>query len=92
MNQLEWLLINANELSSLDGELPSSGHNLKMLYAVDNKLTHLPVEFRYLHRLESLYLQHNKIRSLDGTLQKARRLKFLELSHNDLQEVINHDQ
>lgn len=89
MNQLEWLLINANELTSLDGELPSSGHNLKMLYAVDNKLTHLPAEFRYLHRLESLYLQHNKIRSLDGTLQKARRLKFLELSYNDLQEVIN---
>lgn len=90
MNQLEWLLINANELTSLDGELPASGHNLKMLYAVDNKLTHLPTEFRYLHRLETLFLQHNKIRSLGGTLQKARRLKFLELSHNDLQEVINY--
>lgn len=88
LNQLEWLLINANELTSLDGELPSSGHNLKMLYAVDNKLTHLPAEFRYLHRLETLFLQHNKIRNLDGTLQKARRLKFLELSYNDLQEVI----
>ncbi|XP_066598981.1 insulin-like growth factor-binding protein complex acid labile subunit [Prorops nasuta] len=87
LNQLEWLLINSNELTSLDGELPSSGHNLKMLYAVDNKLTHLPVEFRYLHRLENLFLQHNEIRSLDGTLQKARRLKFLELSHNQLQEL-----
>jgi Leucine-rich repeat (LRR) protein len=81
------LLINSNELTSLDGELPSSGHNLKMLYAVDNKLTHLPVEFRHLHRLETLFLQHNKIRDLDGTLQKARRLKFLELSYNELQEV-----
>ncbi|XP_003705877.1 leucine-rich repeat-containing larval translucida [Megachile rotundata] len=91
LNQLEWLLINANELTSLDGELPSSGHNLKMLYAVDNKLTHLPAEFRYLHRLESLFLQHNKIRSLDGTLQKARRLKFLELSYNDLQELTEED-
>lgn len=88
LNQLEWLLINSNELASLDGELPSSGHNLKMLYAVDNKLTHLPAEFRYLHRLETLFLQHNKIRNLDGTLQKARRLKFLELSYNELQEVI----
>lgn len=87
MNQLEWLLINANELTSLDGELPSSGHNLKMLYAADNKLTHLPTEFRFLHRLESLFLQHNRITSLDGTLQKARKLKFLELSYNDLQEV-----
>ncbi|CAL7944882.1 unnamed protein product [Xylocopa violacea] len=91
LNQLEWLLINANELTSLDGELPSSGYNLKMLYAVDNKLTHLPAEFRYLHRLESLFLQHNKIRSLDGTLQKARRLKFLELSYNDLQELTEED-
>ncbi|XP_034195981.1 leucine-rich repeat-containing larval translucida [Osmia lignaria lignaria] len=91
LNQLEWLLINANELTSLDGELPSSGHNLKMLYAVDNKLTHLPAEFRYLHRLETLFLQHNKIRSLDGTLQKARRLKFLELSYNDLQELTEAD-
>lgn len=91
LNQLEWLLINANELTSLDGELPSSGHNLKMLYAVDNKLTHLPAEFRYLHRLESLFLQHNKIRSLDGTLQKARRLIFLELSYNDLQELTEED-
>lgn len=91
LNQLEWLLINSNELTSLDGELPSSGHNLKMLYAVDNKLTHLPSEFRYLHRLESLFLQHNKIRSLDGTLQKARRLKFLELSYNDLQELSEED-
>lgn len=87
LNQLEWLLINSNELTSLDGELPSSGHNLKMLYAVDNRLTHLPAEFRYLHRLETLFLQHNKIRNLDGTLQKARRLKFLELSYNELQEV-----
>lgn len=87
LNQLEWLLINSNELTSLDGELPSSGHNLKMLYAVDNKLTHLPAEFRYLHRLETLFLQQNKIRNLDGTLQKARRLKFLELSYNELQEV-----
>nr|XP_012232775.1 PREDICTED: leucine-rich repeats and immunoglobulin-like domains protein 1 [Linepithema humile] len=87
LNQLEWLLINSNELTSLDGELPSSGHNLKMLYAVDNKLTHLPAEFRYLHRLETLFLQHNKIRKLDGTLQKARRLKFLELSYNELQEL-----
>ncbi|XP_032668460.1 leucine-rich repeats and immunoglobulin-like domains protein 1 isoform X1 [Odontomachus brunneus] len=87
LNQLEWLFINANELTSLDGELPSSGHNLKMLYAVDNKLTHLPAEFRYLHRLESLFLQHNKIRNLDGTLQKARGLKFLELSYNELQEL-----
>lgn len=58
-----------------------------MLYAVDNKLTHLPVEFRYLHRLETLFLQQNKIRNLDRTLQKARRLKFLELSYNELQEV-----
>ncbi|XP_076767001.1 leucine-rich repeat-containing larval translucida [Xylocopa sonorina] len=91
LNQLEWLLINANELTSLDGELPSSGYNLKMLYAVDNKLTHLPAEFRYLHRLETLFLQHNKIRSLDGTLQKARRLKFLELSYNDLQELTEED-
>ncbi|XP_017893041.1 platelet glycoprotein V [Ceratina calcarata] len=91
LNQLEWLLINANELTSLDGELPSSGHNLKMLYAVDNKLTHLPAEFRYLHRLETLFLQHNKIRTLDGTLQKARRLKFLELSYNDLQELTEED-
>ncbi|KMQ94512.1 leucine-rich repeats and immunoglobulin-like domains protein 3 protein [Lasius niger] len=87
LNQLEWLLINSNELTSLDGELPSSGHNLKMLYAVDNRLTHLPAEFRYLHRLETLFLQHNKIRNLDGTLQKARRLKFLELSYNELQEL-----
>ncbi|XP_076625892.1 leucine-rich repeat-containing larval translucida [Colletes latitarsis] len=91
LNQLEWLLINTNELTSLDGELPSSGHNLKMLYAVDNKLTHLPAEFRYLHRLETLFLQYNKIRSLDGTLQKARRLKFLELSYNDLQELTEED-
>ncbi|OXU20561.1 hypothetical protein TSAR_011477 [Trichomalopsis sarcophagae] len=91
LNQLEWLLINANELSSLDGELPSSGHNLKMLYAADNKLTHLPAEFRFLHRLESLFLQHNQIGSLDGTLQKARRLKFLELSYNDLQVLTEDD-
>lgn len=90
LNQLEWLLINSNELTSLDGELPSSGHNLKMLYAVDNRLTHLPAEFRYLHRLETLFLQHNKIRNLNGTLQKARRLKFLELSYNELQEVFDH--
>ncbi|KAJ8672595.1 hypothetical protein QAD02_003854, partial [Eretmocerus hayati] len=90
LNQLEWLLINANELTSLDGELPSSGHNLKVLYAADNKLTHLPAEFRYLHRLDSLYLQHNKICNLNGALQKARRLKLLELSYNNLQ-VLNDD-
>lgn len=58
-----------------------------MLYAADNKLSHLPHDFRYLHRLESLFLQHNKIKSLDGTLQNARRLKFLELSYNSIQEV-----
>ncbi|XP_015191707.1 PREDICTED: insulin-like growth factor-binding protein complex acid labile subunit [Polistes dominula] len=91
LNQLEWLLVNSNELTSLDGELPSSGHNLKMLYAVDNKLTHLPMEFRYLHRLESLFLQHNKITTLGGALQKARRLKFLELSYNELEKLKEED-
>ncbi|XP_015112223.1 insulin-like growth factor-binding protein complex acid labile subunit [Diachasma alloeum] len=91
LNQLEWLFLNSNELTSLDGELPASGHNLKMLYAADNELTHLPTEFRYLHRLETLFLQHNNIHSLDGTLQKARRLKFLELSYNNLQELTEED-
>ncbi|XP_063990903.1 protein artichoke [Diachasmimorpha longicaudata] len=91
LNQLEWLFLNSNELTSLDGELPASGHNLKMLYAADNELTHLPTEFRYLHRLETLFLQHNNIHSLDGTLQKARRLKFLELSYNNLQKLTEED-
>ncbi|XP_014209108.1 insulin-like growth factor-binding protein complex acid labile subunit [Copidosoma floridanum] len=91
LNQLEWLLINANELTSLDGELPVSGHNLKMIYAADNKLTHLPTEFRFLHRLDSLFLQHNRITRLDGTLQKARKLKFLELSYNNLQVLAEED-
>ncbi|XP_043278721.1 insulin-like growth factor-binding protein complex acid labile subunit [Venturia canescens] len=91
LNQLEWLLINSNKIATLDGELPASGHNLKMLYAVDNELTHLPREFHHLHRLETLFLQHNKIRSLNGTLKKARRLKFLEISHNELQELNEED-
>ncbi|XP_057329045.1 chondroadherin-like protein [Microplitis mediator] len=91
LNQLEWLFINSNELTSLDGELPTSGHNLRMLHAMDNKLTHLPPEFRQLHRLEMLFLQHNKIRSLDGTLQKASNLKYLELSYNELQELTAED-
>ncbi|XP_034942707.1 chondroadherin-like protein [Chelonus insularis] len=91
LNQLEWLFINSNELTSLDGELPTSGHNLRMLHAMDNKLTHLPPEFRQLHRLEMLFLQHNKIRSLDGTLQKAGNLQYLELSYNELQILTEED-
>ncbi|XP_043474772.1 insulin-like growth factor-binding protein complex acid labile subunit [Leptopilina heterotoma] len=91
LNQLELLFINSNELTYLDGELPSSGHNLKMLYAADNKLTHLPPEFRFLHRLETLFLQHNRIKSLDGNLSKARRLKLLELSYNNIQELTDED-
>lgn len=87
LNQLEWLFLNENELTSLDGELPIVGRNLRMIHVSNNKLTHLPPEFRHFHRLNALYLHNNRIRSLDGRLQKARQLERLTLYCNELQEL-----
>lgn len=87
MSELEWLFINANQLTSLEGQLPDDVNKLKLIHASDNQLQHLPQDFKNLHRIETLFFEHNKLVAFDGTLRKLKRLQRLVVSHNNIQVV-----
>lgn len=90
MHELEWLFINANQLTTLDGQLPDDVNNLVLIHASDNYLQHLPQEFKNLHRIKTLFFEHNKLLGLDGALAKSKKLQLLVVSHNNIQTVSLH--
>ncbi|XP_044732010.1 leucine-rich repeat protein SHOC-2 [Chrysoperla carnea] len=91
MHELEWLFINANQLTTLDGQLPDDVNNLVLIHASDNYLQHLPQEFKNLHRIKTLFFEHNKLLGLDGALAKSKKLQLLVVSHNNIQTITPDD-
>ncbi|XP_014366639.1 leucine-rich repeat-containing G-protein coupled receptor 4 [Papilio machaon] len=85
LDDLEWIFINANNLKSIDNELPVKAKKLVLIHAAHNELTSLPKEMKLMTSLESLYFYDNNIKSLDGALQKARRLIRIGLSFNKIE-------
>lgn len=86
---LEWLFINENDLSSLDGELPEMIPNSKLalLDVSYNRLERLPQELRHFQALNVLFAHDNQITALNGALSKNRRLERLHLDKNNLTTV-----
>lgn len=87
MVELEWLFINSNFLTSLDGELPQSDNKLMLIHASNNSLTKLPQDLKNLQKIESLFFQQNLITSLDGAVSKSKKLKRLQLGFNRIHTV-----
>uniref|UniRef100_A0A1B6FHS4 LRRCT domain-containing protein n=1 Tax=Cuerna arida TaxID=1464854 RepID=A0A1B6FHS4_9HEMI len=83
---LEWLFINENDLSSIDGELPDiiPNNKLGLLDTSSNRLERLPQELRHYQALNALYADENQITALNGALSKSRKLERAHLNNNNL--------
>ncbi|XP_022904766.2 leucine-rich repeat protein SHOC-2 [Onthophagus taurus] len=84
LNELVWLFINDNSLTSLDNQLPENGNKMILLHAANNKIKKLPQELRYLTKLSSLFMYNNEISTLDTILSRSSLLERLQLERNHL--------
>lgn len=89
LTSLKWLFMNGNNLSTLDGQMPSEGLNMILLHAGNNQLTKLPMELNSYPRLESLFLQHNRLTSLGGAVQRLKKLVRLHIHYNNIETILN---
>lgn len=87
MSELVWLFVNANNLTTLDNELPLNAPNLRMVHASNNRLVDFPHQFRTYPYLDTIFLEKNLLTSLDGTLSKSRNLRRLVLFDNHISIV-----
>lgn len=85
LDDLEWIFINANNLKSIENELPIKAKKILLIHAAHNELYTLPKDLKQMPSLESLYFYGNNIRSLDGALQKSRKLMRIGLSFNKIE-------
>ncbi|XP_075991414.1 leucine-rich repeat-containing larval translucida [Anticarsia gemmatalis] len=91
LDDLEWIFINANNLKSIDNELPVKAKRITLIHAAHNELQTLPKDLKQMPSLESLYFYGNNIKSLDGALQKSRRLMRIGLSFNKIERLAEDD-
>ncbi|KAL3284466.1 hypothetical protein HHI36_018627 [Cryptolaemus montrouzieri] len=89
--QLNWIFINDNDLTNLEGELPVGAQRLKMIHALNNKIEKLPTSLMTLPALETIFLQHNKLKSLEGCLSKSRMLQRVYLDNNMIDTLTEDD-
>lgn len=87
LDDLEWIFINANNLKSIDNELPVKAKRIVLIHAAHNELQTLPKDLKQMPSLESLYFYGNNIKLLDGALQKSRRLIRIGLSFNKIESL-----
>lgn len=87
LDELKWLFINENNLTTLAGELPLGSPNLVMITAQNNQLEQLPAELRFLKNLDNLCVPGNRLRSLDGLLARATHLTKLLAQDNQISEL-----
>ncbi|CAH0547367.1 unnamed protein product [Brassicogethes aeneus] len=88
---LNWLLVNANQLETLENELPVVAPNLQMIHAAHNFLDKLPQQLKTYPNLDTLFLNNNKLTSLDGALSKSRKLLRLVLENNYINTICAED-
>ncbi|XP_048004885.1 leucine-rich repeat-containing G-protein coupled receptor 4 isoform X2 [Leguminivora glycinivorella] len=70
LDELEWIFINANNLKSLENELPTLAED----------------EFAEAEVLAYLDISYNQIKSLNGSLRSLKSLRYLNLTYNALTE------
>ncbi|KAG6452311.1 carboxypeptidase N subunit 2 [Manduca sexta] len=87
LDGLEWIFINANNLKSIENELPTKAKKIVLIHAANNELQSLPKDLKQMPSLESLYFYGNNIKYLDGALQKSRRLMRIGLSFNKIESL-----
>nr|CAH7726199.1 unnamed protein product [Callosobruchus chinensis] len=85
LHRLGWLFINSNELTDLEGELPDSAPEWRLLHASHNNLKVLPVQLKKYPKLESLFFQNNYLRVLNGALSKSKNMIRAVLEHNQIE-------
>lgn len=91
LDDLEWIFINANNLKSIENELPVKAKKITLIHAAHNELQTMPKDLKQMPSLESLYFYGNNIKSLDGALQKSRRLMRIGLSFNKIESLYEDD-
>nr|XP_021206087.1 leucine-rich repeat protein SHOC-2 isoform X2 [Bombyx mori] len=91
LDDLEWIFINANNLKSIENELPTKAKKMQLIHAAHNELQSLPSDLKLMPSLQSLYFYGNNIKSLDETLQKSRNLMRIGLSFNKIEFLTKDD-
>lgn len=88
LENLEWLFLNVNQLTSLDGQLPENGMaQLQLVLIANNRLERLPEELRKCPRLETMYATNNSLTNLHGVFSRSRKLQLLDLTHNKIKSL-----
>lgn len=85
LNEVKMLLINSNNLTSLEGELPENAPHLMMLMISNNRIEKMPKTVRNLIALDTCYLNDNELRSLDGLFSHRNSLLRLFAEHNKIE-------
>lgn len=84
LDKLQSLFINANNISTLDNELPD-GSKLRLLMAHNNRLERLPANMAEMDELETVHIQSNRLRSLDRVFRNAVNLQEFQAENNELE-------
>lgn len=85
----EYLLVNENNLITLDNEMPIKSIYLKSLFAHHNKLQNLTQDIRKFINLDAVFIHNNEIRTLDGVFRDASKLQFLSAHDNHIDYLLN---
>jgi len=90
LENLQSLFINANNITTLDGELPDSSQ-LRLLMAHNNRLERLPANMEGMHSLETVHIHYNQLRSFDRVFRNAVNLSEVLADNNEL-EYLSRDE
>lgn len=85
LTDVKLLFINANNLTSLEEELPESAPQLVMLMASNNHLKKLPKTVKNFVALDTCYFNDNEIRTLDNLFSHRNSLLRLYLENNKIE-------
>ncbi|XP_017066753.1 insulin-like growth factor-binding protein complex acid labile subunit [Drosophila eugracilis] len=84
LHNLQSLFINANNITTLDNELPDKSQ-LRLLMAHNNRLERLPANMADMHSLETVHIHCNQLRSFDRVLRNAVNLSEVNADNNEIE-------